>query len=271
MKKSKVLLTLIMAAVMILTVVLPVFAAETYTITINNETAGHKYEAYQIFLGEVFTDEETGDLVLSSITWGSGVTETGKTTLGNAQDLADTLKTTADAEAFAKVVAPYLTSTCSKATYNATDKNYTISDLPAGYYLIKDEDNSLADEEGYTAYILKVVGDTEADPKDGETTFEKKVDDKNDSTTEPDTPVVPDTPETPDEPYVPVDGNYFTNGAFETGNADGWKLYGSTKVDAAAAKTGGYGLHIKGTGDWGGLGNQTISGLEIGKTYRISL
>ena len=94
---------------------------------------------------------------------------------------------------------------------------------------------------------------------------------KNDSTTEPDTPVVPDTPDTPDEPYVPVDGNYFTNGAFETGNADGWKLYGQTKVDAAAAKTGGYGLHIKGSGDWGGLGNQTISGLEIGKTYRISL
>ena len=183
MKKSKVLLTLIMAAVMILTVVLPVFAADTYTITINKEEAGHKYEAYQIFLGEVSTDEETGDLVLSSITWGSGVTEAGKTALGNAQDLADTLKTTADAEAFAKEVAPYLTSTCSKATYNATDKNYTISDLPAGYYLIKDEDNSLADEEGYTAYILKVVGNTEADPKDGETTFEKKVDDKNDSNT----------------------------------------------------------------------------------------
>ena len=91
---------------------------------------------------------------------------------------------------------------------------------------------------------------------------------KNDTTTEPDTPVIPDTP---DEPYVPVDGNYFTNGAFETGNADGWKLHGQTKVDATAAKTGGYGLHIKGSGDWGGLGNQTISGLEIGKTYRISL
>ena len=90
---------------------------------------------------------------------------------------------------------------------------------------------------------------------------------KNTGSTEPEQPDEP----TPDEPYVPVDGNYVTNGAFETGTADGWKLYSSTKVDAAAAKTGDYGLHIKGTGDWGGLGNQTISGLEIGKVYRISL
>ena len=58
---------------------------DTYTITINKEEAGHKYEAYQIFLGEVSTDEETGDLILSSITWGSGVTEAGKTALGNSE------------------------------------------------------------------------------------------------------------------------------------------------------------------------------------------
>ena len=85
---------------------------------------------------------------------------------------------------------------------------------------------------------------------------------------EPDTPVVPDEP---DEPYVPVDGNYVTNGAFENGNADGWNLYQNTKVDTAAAKTGSYGLHIAGNGGWGGLGQQIISGLEIGKVYRINL
>ena len=84
----------------------------------------------------------------------------------------------------------------------------------------------------------------------------------------PDTPVVPDKP---DEPYVPVDGNFFENGSFETGDVSGWKTYQSTKVSAAAAKTGSYGLQIIGNGGWGGLGNQTINGLEIGKTYRISL
>ena len=81
----------------------------------------------------------------------------------------------------------------------------------------------------------------------------------------------PDTPDTPDEPYVPVDGNFVTNGAFETGDNTGWNLYQSTKVDSAAAKTGSYGLHIAGNGGWGGLGQQVVSGLEIGKVYRISL
>ena len=38
---------------------------------------------------------------------------------------------------------------------------------------------------------------------------------------EPDTPVIPDRPDEPNEPYVPVDGNYVTNGAFETGDKTG--------------------------------------------------
>lgn len=81
----------------------------------------------------------------------------------------------------------------------------------------------------------------------------------------------PDTPATPDEPYVPVAGNLIENGSFETGDPTGWKTYQSTKVSAAAAKTGSYGLQVIGDGGWGGLGNQTITGLEVGETYRISL
>ncbi len=180
MKKTRNLITLVVAFAMILSLAISAFAAETYTITINKDTPGHRYEAYQIFVGDLSTDEE-GNPVLASIKWGSGVNGTGKTTLGNAQDVADTLTTQAEAEAFAKDVAKYLTSTCAKSTYNAADKNYTIGDLPAGYYLIKDENGSLPNEEGYTSYILKVVHNTDVDPKDGETTFDKKVDDKNDS------------------------------------------------------------------------------------------
>ncbi|MBQ3202978.1 MAG: carbohydrate binding domain-containing protein [Clostridia bacterium] len=82
------------------------------------------------------------------------------------------------------------------------------------------------------------------------------------------TPVVPDVPEVP---YEPVEGDLFNNGSFETGNEAGWKIYQSTRVSAVAAHTGSYGLQIVGNGGWGGLGNQTITGLEIGKTYRISL
>ncbi len=91
---------------------------------------------------------------------------------------------------------------------------------------------------------------------------------KTDGSSEPDTPVTPDEP---DEPYVPVDGNYVTNGAFETGDNTGWQTYQNTAVSAAAAKTGDYGLYIEGNGGWGGLGQQVITGLTVGKTYRISL
>lgn len=65
--------------------------------------------------------------------------------------------------------------------------------------------------------------------------------------------------------------NRIQNGDFETGNAAGWNVYQSTKVDVDAAKNGNYGLHVIGNGGWDGLGNQTISGLTVGKTYRISL
>lgn len=83
----------------------------------------------------------------------------------------------------------------------------------------------------------------------------------------------PEQPDTPDVPNPPATGNtgLIQNGDFETGDGTGWKLHGQTKVDAAAARTGSYGLHIKGSGDWGGLGNQTITGLQIGKTYNISV
>ena len=81
----------------------------------------------------------------------------------------------------------------------------------------------------------------------------------------------PDTPDTPNEPYVPVDGNYIQNGAFETGDATSWQFHQSTQVSSAAAYTGSYGLQVIGNGGWGGLGNQTITGLTAGKVYRFSL
>jgi len=88
---------------------------------------------------------------------------------------------------------------------------------------------------------------------------------------EPDIPDDPDDPDEPNEPYVPVDGNFVVNGAFETGDKTGWETYQKTKVNAAAAKTGDYGLYIEGDGGWGGLSQQIISGLTVGKVYRISL
>ena len=183
MKHSKKLASLLLALVMALSLAVTAFADEstTYSITINNSTAGHTYEAYQIFTGDLATNE-AGNKVLSNIVWGSGVSEAGQTALGDAAAKAETLKTEADAKAFAKAVAPYLTTAAGSAN-TVTDGKYVISGLAAGYYLVKDQDGSLTgDNDSYTEYIIQVVGNVTATPKSDVPEVQKKVKDINDST-----------------------------------------------------------------------------------------
>ena len=182
MKHIKKLASLLLVLVMVFALATTAFAEETtYSITINNSTAGHTYEAYQIFTGDLATNE-AGNTVLSNIVWGPGVSAAGQTALGDAAAKAETLKTEADAKAFAKAVAPYLTTAAGSAN-TVTDGKYVISGLAAGYYLVKDQDGSLTgDADAYTEYIIKVVSDTTATPKSSVPTVEKKVKDTNDST-----------------------------------------------------------------------------------------
>ena len=181
MKKAKKILGLLLAMVMMMSVAITAMAEETYSITINNSTGGHTYEAYQIFTGDLSTNE-AGEKVLSNIVWGSGVSEAGKTALGDAAAKAEKLKTEADAKAFAKEVAPYLTIAAGSAT-TVTDGKYVISGLAAGYYLVKDKDGSVTGEgDAYTEYIIKVVGNVTTEPKSDVPQVEKKVKDINDST-----------------------------------------------------------------------------------------
>ena len=183
MKHSKKLASLLLALVMALSLAVTAFADEstTYSITINNSTAGHTYEAYQIFTGDLVTNE-AGNKVLSNIVWGSGVSEAGQTALGDAATKTETLKTEADAKAFTKAVAPYLTTAAGSAN-TVTDGKYVISGLAAGYYLVKDQDGSLTgDNDSYTEYIIQVVGNVTATPKSDVPEVQKKVKDINDST-----------------------------------------------------------------------------------------
>ena len=182
MKHIKKLAGLLLVLVMVFALATTAFAEETtYSITINNSTAGHTYEAYQIFTGDLATNE-AGKKVLSNIVWGSGVSEAGQTALGDAAAKAETLKTEDDAKAFAKAVAPYLTTAAGSAN-TVTDGKYVISGLTAGYYLVKDQDGSLTgDNDSYTEYIIQVVGNVTATPKSDVPEVQKKVKDINDST-----------------------------------------------------------------------------------------
>ena len=182
MKHIKKLASLLLVLVMVFALATTAFADETttYSITINNSAEGHTYEAYQIFTGDLV--EKDGTKILSNIVWGSGISKAGQTALGDAAAKAETLKTEADAKAFAKAVAPYLTTAAGSAN-TVTDGKYVISGLAAGYYLVKDQDGSLTgDNDSYTEYIIQVVGNVTATPKSDVPKVQKKVKDINDST-----------------------------------------------------------------------------------------
>lgn len=179
MKTIKRVLALTMAMLMVFAMTVTAFADENdqFAITINKANAGHTYEAYQIFTGKL------SDGVLSNVEWGSSVSEDGKAALGEAKAVTASLDgaSTEQAQEFAKTVSAYLTTpVASVETVDGTNK---ISGLEAGYYLVKDKDDSLTDtEESYTEYILRVVSDVTVTPKADTTTVVKKVKDTNDTT-----------------------------------------------------------------------------------------
>ena len=101
-----------------------------------------------------------------------------------AQNVAASIKDFSDkgkeAKAFAKIVAAHLseTKTSSTETKNSdVTTGYKIDNLAAGYYLVKDEDNSIGanKEDAYTNYIMEVVGAVKVEPKSDVPTVEKKI------------------------------------------------------------------------------------------------
>ena len=198
MKMTKRILSVALALVLMLALALPAMAAgETYTLTINNATDGHTYEAYQIFSGKLA--EKDGKQILSDIAWGTGVNGdallaavknvNGLSVLHSATDaasLAEQLSTvTSDSttlDLFAEVVGQHLNAVAG----TSTDKGdqYEITGLVAGYYLIKDADGSLADKENdvYTKYIIRVLKDESVTPKGEAPSVDKTINDTVDGT-----------------------------------------------------------------------------------------
>lgn len=221
MKKLKKVFSLLFALVMALAMNVTVFASgdtgegtvdpnppatsTTYTITITNvPTASHTFGAYQVFAGDLT------DNVLSNITWGTGVNgESLLTELKNleitkdqsktkpfadcksAQDVAKNLTTYSNNSAVLDKVASIVSNnlnedgvTLSSDTVTGSEKayTYTILNLDAGYYFVKDEEELSADsDDAYTKFMLQLTDNVDVAIKTDVPTSEKKVDDVNDS------------------------------------------------------------------------------------------
>ena len=180
MKKqiTKHFMAFFLSLVMIMAMGFTAFAADTpkYSLTVNNTgNTEHTFELYQIFTGDL------SDGILSNIQWGSGVTDEGKSALGDASTVAANLKSEAEAKSFANSsLAKYLTLP-TESTSVAVNGSYTFDNLTAGYYLVKDKDGTQNNGGSYTSFIMKVTGNETVSTKLGVPTVEKKVKDINDS------------------------------------------------------------------------------------------
>ncbi len=153
------------------------FADEANTIT--GPKNGHTYEAYQIFTGDL------ADGKLSNVKWGSATAKNGTAVtdaeLKTVTDLAS--KSVNDnAQATANAIAAYLKSD-AQPTATIDDTNPT-AQVPSGYYLIKDKNNTVPDGQAATTYIVTVAGNVTITPKSDVPSFEKKLKDTNDTTGE---------------------------------------------------------------------------------------
>lgn len=176
-----VFLTCVLAFTMAFAMGLTASAADTtYTITITKPAGDidRTYEAYQIFQGNL-----SGD-TLSDIEWGTGINGAAfldvlddnepYTTCKDAKAVAEKLATFEEdsdgAVAFATLAGKFLTDV--KATSSAGQ----ITNLAAGYYLLKDvTPGTPGTDAALSRNILKVVNNVEVNPKADHPTVDKKI------------------------------------------------------------------------------------------------
>ena len=176
MKRVKRMLALLAAFALVLAMAVPAFANEV-TCSITAPKNGHTYEVYQIFTGTL--SEDHGTKVLSDIKWGKNGINDG-TAVKEGDSVPETVlkkitgvATESDSEKL-KVIEKYVDLTANKK-FNTVSDGTTLN-VPAGYYLIKDTDNSYDNQhDAYTQFIVEVAGNVNFKPKTDYPTVEKKV------------------------------------------------------------------------------------------------
>ena len=172
MKALKKAMSVLVSLLMIFTFALPAFAAGATTYTITAPATTHQYEIYQIFTGDL-----SGE-ILSNVKWGKNGTGTkGEAVASAVIDELTAVNSKSDREKL-DVVEKYAKL---DSTPVATISNGAAYSAAAGYYLIKDKDNTVSGTDTYTTYIVQVVGDVTISPKSNVPSFEKKVKDTDDT------------------------------------------------------------------------------------------
>lgn len=192
MKKFSKLFALLLAAVMLVVLAVPAFAANEvpHTITLSYEKPGHSYDAYQIFKGEL------SDGKLIHIAWGAGVNgeallaalkadETLAADFGAeittaeqvAKILTDYEDDSAKLEIFGRLVAANLTAIKAGTSVQSAAGDiyeYAIDVIGDGYYIVM-ESSEVAADDAATKYILQVLGDVSISAKADAPTLDKKI------------------------------------------------------------------------------------------------
>ena len=179
-------LAILLALAMILALSTTAFADEEETIAMTiTGIKNHTYRVYQIYTGDV--SDEDGILVMSNIKYGQNhypAADTGLTIgdLVSEADLSDFLNSSNPSNYFLTQIKG---DPIAVINPDGTETSAAI-DVVAGYYLIVDVTADLPDGETKSPIILKVAEEITITSKHATITSTKKVDDKNDSTTDED-------------------------------------------------------------------------------------
>lgn len=177
MNKLRKLTCLLLALMMVFAMTATASAAgNTSTITAPDGST-RTYEVYQIFVGDLGENK-----VLSNVKWGQNSKRPeGK----NVDDSVDETVLKALTDVNSRPEKERLTEIekyvdLSSAPIGTVSNGSTLS-VANGYYLIKDI-GEVGAGETYSRYIVNIVKDITITPKDSKVTFEKKVQDTNDTT-----------------------------------------------------------------------------------------
>ncbi len=176
-------LSILMVLAMILAMSTTAFAAEnnTYTLTITGAT-GHVYDIYQIYTGDI--SQEGDQTVLSNVKYGQNHYPVD----GNIGDPvpADELESLTDEKTAVDILDSAVKGDPYKndVTPATNESSIVISNIPAGYYMIVDVTSNLTAGQTKSPIMLQMLEDVTIASKHATISSEKKVDDKNDSTTE---------------------------------------------------------------------------------------